>query len=81
MIVTTSHSAEVEKLQKALERQRQNQQDDNQLASLQEEIEALRAELERSRDERKIVEDSYMSEKQQLQQVSLLFPLAWLFKR
>ncbi|XP_073475673.1 unconventional myosin-Vb isoform X2 [Aquarana catesbeiana] len=68
VIVTTSHSAEVEKLQKALERQRQNQQDDNQLASLQEEIEALRAELERSRDERKIVEDSYMSEKQQLQQ-------------
>ncbi|XP_077319138.1 unconventional myosin-Vb isoform X1 [Lithobates pipiens] len=68
VIVTTSHSTEVEKLQKELERQRQNQQDDNQLASLQEEIEALRAELERSRDERKIVEDSYMSEKQQLQQ-------------
>ncbi|XP_018416500.1 PREDICTED: unconventional myosin-Vb [Nanorana parkeri] len=66
--VTTSRTAEVEKLQKELEKQRQNQQDENQLMSLQEEIEALRAELAKSKDERKIVEDSYMSEKQQLQQ-------------
>ncbi|XP_072272556.1 unconventional myosin-Vb isoform X2 [Pyxicephalus adspersus] len=67
-IVTNAHTAEVEKLQKELEKQRQNQQDENQLSSLQEEIEALRAELAKSKDERKIVEDSYMSEKQQLLQ-------------
>ncbi|KAM4807530.1 unconventional myosin-Vb isoform 2-T2 [Rhinophrynus dorsalis] len=66
--VTTSHTTEVEKLQKELERQRQNQQDGNQLSSLQEEIESLRAELERAHHERKISEDSFMSEKQQLQQ-------------
>lgn len=62
------HVAEVEKLQKELERQRQNQQDENQLSTLQEEIEALRAELAKSKEERKITEDLYMNEKQQLQQ-------------
>ncbi|XP_071989360.1 unconventional myosin-Vb isoform X2 [Engystomops pustulosus] len=66
--VTSAHTAEVEKLQKELERQRQNQQDENQLSSLQEEIQALRAELTQSRDERKITEDLYVSEKQQMQQ-------------
>ncbi|XP_069602893.1 unconventional myosin-Vb isoform X2 [Ranitomeya imitator] len=66
--VTSAHVVEVEKLQKELERQRQNQQDENQLSSLQDEIEALRAELAKSRDEKKIAEDSYMTEKQQLQQ-------------
>ncbi|XP_063816428.1 unconventional myosin-Vb isoform X1 [Pseudophryne corroboree] len=66
--MTLSSTAEVDKLQKELERQKQNQQDDNQLITLQEEIEALRAELASSRDERKIVEDTYTSEKQQLQQ-------------
>ncbi|XP_075697095.1 unconventional myosin-Vb isoform X2 [Rhinoderma darwinii] len=66
--VTLTRTTEVEKLQKQLEKQRQNQQDDNQLSSLQEEIEALRAELAKSKDERKITEDLYMNEKQQLQQ-------------
>ncbi|XP_068107476.1 unconventional myosin-Vb isoform X2 [Hyperolius riggenbachi] len=66
--VNTSYATEVEKLQKELEKQRQTQQDENQLSSLQEEIEALRAELAKSKDERKIVEDTFLSEKQQLQQ-------------
>ncbi|XP_075041827.1 unconventional myosin-Vb isoform X1 [Mixophyes fleayi] len=66
--ITSSSTVEVEKLQKELEKQKQNQQDENQLLSLQEEIEALRVELASSRDERKIAEDTYMSEKQQLRQ-------------
>ncbi|KAM9331037.1 unconventional myosin-Vb [Gastrophryne carolinensis] len=68
VVAQTTYTSEVEKLQKELEKQRQNQQDENQLSSLQEEIEVLRAELAKSRDERKILEDSCVSEKQQLQQ-------------
>ncbi|XP_075442311.1 unconventional myosin-Vb isoform X2 [Ascaphus truei] len=66
--LTSVHSVEVEKLQKELEKQRQNQQDENQLTSLQEEIERLRAELAKAHSERKIVEDTYVNEKQHLQQ-------------
>uniref|UniRef100_A0A8C5LKQ1 Unconventional myosin-Vb n=1 Tax=Leptobrachium leishanense TaxID=445787 RepID=A0A8C5LKQ1_9ANUR len=67
-ITAVAHTVEVEKLQKELEKQRQSQQNDNQLADLQEEIESLKAELSQNLDERKIVEDGYLSEKLQLQQ-------------
>ncbi|CAH2296742.1 unconventional myosin-Vb isoform X2 [Pelobates cultripes] len=63
-----THAAEVEKLQKELEKQRQSRPDDNQLTVLQEEIESLKVELAKTLDERKIIEDTYTSEKQQLQQ-------------
>ncbi|KAM8960932.1 unconventional myosin-Vb [Pelodytes ibericus] len=65
---SVTHTTEVEKLQRELEKQRQNQQDDNLLSTLQEEIEHLKAELSKTQDERKIIEDTYMSEKQQLRQ-------------
>ncbi|XP_053557079.1 unconventional myosin-Vb [Bombina bombina] len=69
-VIATTHVAEVEKLQKELKKQKQNQQDENQLGvvTLQEEIEVLRSELTKAQSERKIVEDTLMSEKQQLQQ-------------
>uniref|UniRef100_A0A8C5LN51 Unconventional myosin-Vb n=1 Tax=Leptobrachium leishanense TaxID=445787 RepID=A0A8C5LN51_9ANUR len=60
-ITAVAHTVEVEKLQKELEKQRQSQQNDNQLADLQEEIESLKAELSQNLDERKIVEDGYLS--------------------
>ncbi|KAG8456838.1 hypothetical protein GDO86_002574 [Hymenochirus boettgeri] len=63
-----SHSAEVEKLHKELEKRKQSQQDGNQLVSLQEELEALKAELGKAQSEKKIVEDSLTNEKQQLLQ-------------
>nr|XP_033790509.1 unconventional myosin-Vb isoform X1 [Geotrypetes seraphini] len=62
-----ARTTEVEKLQKELQQQQQSQQGGNQLASLQEEIEALRLELGRAHSERKILEDTHMREKQQLQ--------------
>ncbi|KAM4706857.1 unconventional myosin-Vb isoform 2-T2 [Discoglossus pictus] len=68
LTINSTRAAEVEKLQKELEKQRQSQQDENQLANFQEEIERLREELAKEQDERKIVEDTYQSEKQQLLQ-------------
>ncbi|XP_078530919.1 unconventional myosin-Vb [Lissotriton helveticus] len=65
--VTTSYSQELEKLQKELKRQQQNQEGENQLASLQEETEQLRAELAKAQSERKILEDTYTTEKGLLQ--------------
>ncbi|KAM6302570.1 unconventional myosin-Vb [Podargus strigoides] len=62
--LTSAHSSEVEKLKKELVQYQQSQRGDgNQLVSLQEEIEHLRLELEKAHGERKVVEDSYIKEK------------------
>ncbi|XP_075302633.1 unconventional myosin-Vb isoform X2 [Opisthocomus hoazin] len=61
---TSAHSSEVEKLKKELVQYQQSHQGDgNQLVSLQEETERLRLELEKAHGERKVVEDSYVKEK------------------
>ncbi|XP_029436017.1 unconventional myosin-Vb isoform X3 [Rhinatrema bivittatum] len=62
----SAQALEMEKLQKKLQGQ-QNQQGENQLASLQEEIEALRLQLGKAHDERKIIEDTHMKEKKHLE--------------
>lgn len=73
--LTSTHSSEVEKLKKELARYQQSQRGDgNQLVSLQEEIEHLRLELEKAHGERKVVEDSYVKEKDLLRKVRLLVP-------
>ncbi|XP_077792621.1 unconventional myosin-Vb isoform X6 [Podarcis muralis] len=59
----TSHSTEIEKLKKELQRYQRKKGDANQLASLQEEIDSLRLALEKAHGERKIVEDTYTKEK------------------
>uniref|UniRef100_A0A670IUE5 Myosin VB n=2 Tax=Podarcis muralis TaxID=64176 RepID=A0A670IUE5_PODMU len=59
----TSHSTEIEKLKKELQRYQRKKGDANQLASLQEEIDSLRLALEKAHGERKIVEDTYAKEK------------------
>ncbi|XP_071587359.1 unconventional myosin-Vb-like isoform X1 [Heliangelus exortis] len=62
--LASAHSSEVEKLKKELVQYQQSQQGDgNQLVSLQEELEHLRLELEKAHGERKVVEDSYIKEK------------------
>ncbi|XP_054842778.1 unconventional myosin-Vb isoform X2 [Eublepharis macularius] len=61
------YSLEVEKLKKELERFQRKSGDGNQIASLQEEIDTLRLALEKAHGERKIVEDTYMKEKDVLQ--------------
>ncbi|KAM9167503.1 unconventional myosin-Vb-like [Mergus octosetaceus] len=62
--LTSAHSSQVEKLKKELEQYQQSQQGDgNQLVSLREEMEHLRLELEKAHGERKVVEDSYVKEK------------------
>ncbi|XP_014816274.1 PREDICTED: unconventional myosin-Vb [Calidris pugnax] len=62
--LASAHSSEVEKLKKELVQYQQNQRGDgNQLVSLQEEMEHLRLELEKAHGERKVVEDSYVKEK------------------
>ncbi|KAM9508315.1 unconventional myosin-Vb isoform 2-T2 [Guaruba guarouba] len=62
--LTSAHSSEVEKLKKELLRYQQSHQGDgNQLVSLQEEMEHLRLELEKAHGERKVMEDSYIKEK------------------
>ncbi|XP_007486729.1 unconventional myosin-Vb isoform X1 [Monodelphis domestica] len=65
--VTSAHNMEVEKLKKELVRYQQNQGgDDSQRLSLQEEIENLRAELQKAHSERKILEDIHSQEKDEL---------------
>ncbi|XP_069483064.1 unconventional myosin-Vb isoform X2 [Ambystoma mexicanum] len=64
---TASYTLELEKLQKQLERQRQNQEGENQIVSLQAEIERLRVDLGNAQSERKILEDTYATEKGLLQ--------------
>ncbi|XP_061470342.1 unconventional myosin-Vb isoform X2 [Rhineura floridana] len=64
---TSVHSTEMEKLKKELEQYQRKKGDGNQLASLQEEIDSLRLALEKAHGERKIVEDTYMKEKDVLQ--------------
>ncbi|KAL8204286.1 UNVERIFIED_CONTAM: Unconventional myosin-Vb [Gekko kuhli] len=59
----STYSSELEKLKKELERYRRKSGDGNQIASLQEEIDALRLALEKAHGERKIVEDTYVKEK------------------
>ncbi|KAM6229611.1 LOW QUALITY PROTEIN: unconventional myosin-Vb [Porphyrio hochstetteri] len=62
--LTSAHSSEVEKLRKELVQYQQSHQGDgNQLVSIQEEMEHLRLELEKARGERKVVEDSYIKER------------------
>ncbi|XP_074787468.1 unconventional myosin-Vb isoform X2 [Athene noctua] len=62
--LTSAHSSEVEKLKKELMQYQQSHQgDSSQLLSFQEELEHLRLELEKAYGERKIVEDSYIKEK------------------
>uniref|UniRef100_A0A670ISP8 Myosin VB n=1 Tax=Podarcis muralis TaxID=64176 RepID=A0A670ISP8_PODMU len=62
----TSHSTEIEKLKKELQRYQRKKGDANQLASLQEEIDSLRLALEKAHGERKIVEDTYAKEKDRI---------------
>lgn len=52
--------------------QQSHQGDGNQLVSLQEETEHLRLELEKAHGERKVVEDSYIKEKDLLRKVCVL---------
>ncbi|XP_060092161.1 unconventional myosin-Vb isoform X4 [Heteronotia binoei] len=63
----STYSSELEKLKKELERYRRKSGDGNQIAILQEEIDTLRLALEKAHGERKIVEDTYMKEKDVLQ--------------
>uniref|UniRef100_A0A8C3S232 Unconventional myosin-Vb n=1 Tax=Chelydra serpentina TaxID=8475 RepID=A0A8C3S232_CHESE len=67
--LTSTYSADVEKLKKELEQYRQNRGDSNQLVNLRKEIESLRLELENAHSERKIIEDTYDKEKDLLQKV------------
>ena len=68
--LTSAHSSEVEKLKKELVQYQQSHRGDgNQLVSLQEETERLRLELEKAHGERKVVEDSYVKEKDLLRKV------------
>ena len=70
--LASAHSSEVEKLKKELVQYQQSHQGDgNQLVSLQEEMEHLRLELEKAHGERKVVEDSYVKEKDLLRKVPL----------
>uniref|UniRef100_A0A8C3S1U5 Unconventional myosin-Vb n=1 Tax=Chelydra serpentina TaxID=8475 RepID=A0A8C3S1U5_CHESE len=69
--LTSTYSADVEKLKKELEQYRQNRGDSNQLVNLRKEIESLRLELENAHSERKIIEDTYDKEKDLLQKVYL----------
>ncbi|XP_027724691.1 unconventional myosin-Vb [Vombatus ursinus] len=65
--VTSVHNMEVEKLKKELMRYQESQGgDDSQRLSLQEEIESLRAELQKAHSERKILEDIHTQEKDEL---------------
>uniref|UniRef100_A0A672UDJ2 Unconventional myosin-Vb n=1 Tax=Strigops habroptila TaxID=2489341 RepID=A0A672UDJ2_STRHB len=62
--LTSAHTSEVEKLKKELVQYQQSHQGDgNQLVSLQEEMQHLRMELEKAHGERKVIEDSYVKEK------------------
>uniref|UniRef100_A0A8C9MC12 Myosin VB n=1 Tax=Panthera tigris altaica TaxID=74533 RepID=A0A8C9MC12_PANTA len=63
--VTSTHTMEVEKLKKELARYQQSQGEDGSLR-LQEEVESLRAELQRAHSERKILEDAHTKEKDEL---------------
>lgn len=66
--VTSTHTMEVEKLKKELARYQQGHGGDSSLR-LQEEVESLRAELQRAHSERKILEDAHTKEKDELKKV------------
>lgn len=66
--VTYTHTMEVEKLKKELAHYQQSQGGDSSLR-LQEEVEGLRAELQRAHSERKILEDTHTKEKDELRKV------------
>ncbi|XP_078276446.1 unconventional myosin-Vb isoform X2 [Rhinoraja longicauda] len=68
MAVTTAQATEMDKLHKALDRCREQQGEENKATSLQEEIDELRKELEKSQKHRKILEDTSTREKAELQQ-------------
>ncbi|XP_072430500.1 unconventional myosin-Vb isoform X3 [Chiloscyllium punctatum] len=68
MAVNTAQATEIDKLNKELDRWREQQGDKNRETSLQEEIEKLRKELGKSQTECKILEDTYTREKAELQQ-------------
>ncbi|XP_074211377.1 unconventional myosin-Vb isoform X4 [Camelus bactrianus] len=65
LAVTTTHAMEVEKLKKELAYYQQSQGEDSTL-QLQEEVESLRAELQRAHSERKVLEDAHTREKDEL---------------
>ncbi|XP_074064786.1 unconventional myosin-Vb isoform X2 [Macrotis lagotis] len=65
--VTSAHNMEVEKLKKELIKYQQSQGgDDSHRLSLQEEIESLRAELQKAHSEKKILQDIHTQEKDEL---------------
>ncbi|XP_051866107.1 unconventional myosin-Vb isoform X2 [Pristis pectinata] len=66
--VTMAQATEIDKLHKELERCREQQGEENRASSLQEEVEELRKELEKSQKERKILVDTSTREKAELQQ-------------
>ncbi|XP_041046932.1 unconventional myosin-Vb isoform X2 [Carcharodon carcharias] len=68
MAVTSAQATEINKLSKELDRWREQQGDENRANSLQEEIEKLHKELEKSQTERKILVDAHTREKAELQQ-------------
>lgn len=70
MVANTTLGTEVSKLQKELEHMRSRQGDGNQLTSLQDELEKLRAELQEAHARRKRLEDEHSVEKLGLEQVS-----------
>lgn len=67
--VNVSLGSEVEKLQKQLEQTRALQGGDNQLLSLQEELDKMREQLEEASLQKKKMEDDHSTEKLDLQQV------------
>ncbi|XP_044287133.1 unconventional myosin-Vb [Varanus komodoensis] len=66
-VASSAHSTEVQKLKKELEQYQLKKGNNNQLTSLQEEMDSLRLALEKAHGERKIVEDTYTKEKDVLQ--------------
>lgn len=68
--VNVSLGSEVEKLQKQLEQARTLQGGDNQLLSLQEELDKMREQLEEASLQKKKIEEEHSTEKLDLQQVS-----------
>ncbi|XP_032889430.1 unconventional myosin-Vb [Amblyraja radiata] len=66
--ITAAQATEINKLHKELDRCREHQGEENRATSLQEEIDELRKELEKSQKQHKILEDTSTREKAELQQ-------------
>ncbi|XP_066568297.1 unconventional myosin-Vb isoform X1 [Amia ocellicauda] len=65
-IANNNYATEVQKLQKEVQYFRDHKDDGNQLGTLQEELERLRAELESAHSQRKQLEEEYSTEKASL---------------